>query len=1074
MEESFFTKVKNSISQKFKYLIKLMFVLVADLYLKKFIQFEISSLQSTLVDDNYILKVQKLKLNKQKLNGSFFKNRNFKIADSNIDQIIVPLYDYGGTINIDNVQIDLDNIDPDNPTGSYAVSIGQSLILEAQKLVELQQSTGSLCFDPNPETETDGIFLSIKELIQVFVDQFKITINRIEINFRHLDLVFSFKNIVGQQKHISFQDCEISQGRGNILVNVNHIKVEWVDNSSTIQIKHVEMAYPEMTIINSLKSLTVRSGQSVENNVAKNTDHHHHHQSPINICINELVIRKNEHLVYVQNLRSEITKSDQMYCIHLGDVKVKNGDNCILDANECEVTFMIVPDQTTSRDVDPELFAESSTIYAGTVKPSALKDKNCIYNYIRKQIWGLIINVNVNTLNVNNTGDAVNKLIQDILVTKKNKDTSHPSESENTASYRVQISVNNIDIQNVQPEIDITGIRSCIYIDPIYIIGLSKYIICTSHDTHLTDPIFVYLRDPHESKIGMSIKVAQVCLDKLVTQIQKKIKTPKQGSMNMSSSQPDLQDLEVVHTHNKFSQNLFRSQQVTPSVTTKTSTQSANDFIIVCESLTLNYKLVAEPSESVLTQTVGATTATTTLNVSNYVLELENTELYSVTSNKTMYLNTTKVVCNDVITFESVHWKWDQTGQHNFSIDSIIGVLRPKDLSNLFPQNVQSKVKQKLKAGEIKKLDNYFESEALQKFLEKVINPRDQDGELKRLDLVNIIPDYLTQGVKPVEIRSEPSGGGVIGLLGQLSVRNINMQFIQETGGPSCVNLEVDRLKMELSKETNKFLVRIPNLRIRDYVDGSVWSNIAVTKDIQVTFVGGTLDITTPHRMYLNLDKRALRFMNNYSKDTKIAQGKSMIRRIFTSHLEIIVSVKSTISLKDSKITVTPMRIEGPNLSEKIILKLLMDNDKLAILLEGIKPLRPFVKIIRDGIAILNIQDRSGRTVTERIQKFLHTSAAEILELGAEIGSLPESERNKISFYANQPLNVKTGFTDAGKEFVTGIEAIMNLIKQKSKAGVLDIPLIMIRPFTNSISKVMLGVLNEMDPERREIALNKY
>ena len=96
------------------------------------------------------------------------------------------------------------------------------------------------------------------------------------------------------------------------------------------------------------------------------------------------------------------------------------------------------------------------------------------------------------------------------------------------------------------------------------------------------------------------------------------------------------------------------------------------------------------------------------------------------------------------------------------------------------------------------------------------------------------------------------------------------------------------------------------------------------------------------------------------------------------------------------------------------------------------------------------------------------------MELGAATGSIPESERKKISFYANQPLSTKDGFTEAGGEFVEGVQAIMDMISQNSKAGLLDIPLVMIRPFTNSISKVLLGILNEIDPERREIALNKY
>lgn len=1026
-----FAKIKNSISQKLRYLIKLSVVLISDLYLKKFIQFETSSFESTSVSDDYILTIHQLKLNKNRLNGTYLKNRPFKIADSNIDQIIIPIYDYGSKIAINNVRVDIDNIDPDNPTSSYSgMSMGKSLILEAQRLAEIPPD--ALCAEEEADTDDNphvGIPGMIRDILQDFANQFKLTIGSIDIHFRHLDIIFSFKNITCQRDGILFEEFNMSSAN-NIIAKISDAsKIDW----PRIDIGHIDANIPEMELIHSLKSIFSSSDSKSSSTGSSQT---------VSVRVNKIILRKNSvvaaeaALIYVQNLRTEIIKSDPKHIIHVSTVRVETCSHIILDANECDITFMLGAQRNNSSCPETEeLFSESSTIYAGTVKPRTLKDKNIIYNYIRKQVWSSIVNININTLVIDNTNGIAENLI------KSRKHGSASSQQQEKIGYRIQVSVNNIDVHDIQPEIDITGIRACVYIDPNYIIGLSRYVICTTHDTHLTDPVIVYSCE--NQNIGMAIKVVNMCLDKLIS---RGIPKQKKGPRGASLSQQDLLDLETAA--------LFRSQQIlkTPLLEKEGWVGINLNVIVVCESITLNYKLDEQ-------------------SVSNYVLELNTTELYNVVTDKNQVcLNTTKVLCNGVITLESVHWKWEVNKQHNFSIDSISGILRPKDLSNLFPQNVQSKVKQKLKnIGEIKKMDHYFESEALQKFLEKVINPRDQDSELKRLDLVNIIPDYLTMGVESIDHLVNQNNDS---LVGQLSIRCINMQFVQETGGPSCISLDIDRLKMEWCKD--KFLVKVPNLRVRDYVDGSVWSNIVVTKDMQVTFVGGTLDITTPNRMYLNLDKRAMRFINNYSKDTKISQGKSIIRRIFTSHIEVIVSVKSTISLKDSKITITPMRIEGPNLSEKIILRLLMDNDKLAILLEGIKPLRPFVKIIRDGIAILNLQDRSGRTVTERIQKFLHTSAAEILELGAEIGSLPESERNKISFYANQPLNAKTGFTDAKKEFVLGIEAIMNLIKQKSKAGILDVPLIMIRPFTNSISKVMLGVLNEMDPERREIALNKY
>lgn len=895
----------------YTYLLKLITIIVSDVYLKKFITFE-----SCGIDEQYTIKFNKVSLNTSGTSGPI-KNPYFEITDSNIDHVSIHT---DLTMHIGNVKLFI------NPINTHTVP-----------------KTTSSTISPS----VDSIFLEIKNIIHSLLNKFKLTID----------------------------NCSIIINKFNLILNIESISATYT------QITCTKMSTQYLNInINLHKLLTTWSTKQ--------------------LLIDELIIKHNDKLITIKCLLLNLTKwqitFDSFLANYFGNSTGTNGIITITHTEDKGVSGGGGGDGGS-------LFSESNTIFHGIVKPKSLKAPDIIYNYIRTKICNWIINIDINTVTL------VNGKLPNFGSSNISKGGQF-----NLLDIRCQLNINNIDVSF--GNIGLTGIKTSVYVDPWYIIGLSKYLLCTYGNINITDPIIV--KDKNGGIYG-TLKEGFINLSEFI----------KRETENLATSQ-------YVKNTEQFT-NLFRSQQL-------------NQFY--------PDKSTNEIWKHQLFDTLGTITITDSFKFegiqSGIKGELKNVELYP--NGEGVSITASKLICNDVMIFNSVHWKYGSL--HEIYIESITGTFKPKDLNKFFP-NETTPFKPGSKISN--NIEKYFESEALQHFLEKVINPSE---ELQRLNLINIISDYSIKPNCTIEFQKFKKCNSV-------SIKTINLQFIQEIG-ESSVNLEIDLLKIELNKKLNKINILVPNLRLRDYVDGSVWSNIIATKDTKVSFVGGTLDISTPHKVYLNIDKRAFRFLNNYSKDTKIPRGKSVIRRIFTSHIEIIFSVKSAISLKDSKLIITPLKVEGPNLSEKIILKLLMDNDKIAVILEGIKPLRPFVKIIRDGIAILGINNRSGKTITERIQKFLHTSATEILEIGAEIGNLPGN--SKISFYANQPLNIKNGLTDAGKEFVNGIEDIMDLIKQKSNAGLLDIPLIMIRPFTNSISKVMLGVLNELDPSRREIALNKY
>jgi len=951
-----------------------MFIWVADMYLKK-IGLKLSG-DSVEFTSNGVL-LRNLELNTKKINKIVFKQKPFGIVDSHIETVTLQL----SNVSVDGVSIWIDERSPET-------------IAEKREKV-MPKVTG--------KNYSDLINL-IRTIVSDLVNQFNANFTNLSIVFRHLGLTVRIDAV-----NIWYQNIIVS----NITTDPPLVIIDklQVNQEMALVVDTAKLTMPAPELIARLKSGSGGGGgESIPFTL-----------SIINLEFamgNNLLWRGSNIVCHGKNkftFDSLILESDlfERICLH---------------AKKGEITLFSIPPEKipTPTTAESELFTTTNIVYANIAKPHTLKPRGIIHNYIRHKLWPSIINIQINTL-----------LVQDLqMYLPMIKKVIPQKNGSGDNSRRIQISVNNIDMYSCYGLDAIHGIKTSFYIDKIYAIVVSKYLIGTDQDTHITDPLLVYHR---QLQIGGAwVSMIEVSIDKII-----KFFTPKKKH-HLAVSEMSRVDTLV--------QSMFRSH---PDLTENYGNQSVSwlaqsIFIINCDSLIAHYHI----NSTSLERTVSGIQ-----KMGQFIFETKKVELFNSVRGE-LFLTAARLVCNDVITFNSLRWNWGD--KHDFSIDTIAATLRPHDLSELFPKELKKELK--VFRGS-QPLTNYFESAALQKLAR---NQKDREAELQKLDSIKIIADYHIRlkecNTKFIKLTEKSS------VFGHLSVRLIQIQFIQKTGGVDNISVDVNGLGIRLGKQ---LAVKIPELKIRDFVDGSRWSNIMSTKDMIISFVGGSLDVRTPNKIYLNLDKRAIKFINSYSKDTKISKGRSMLRRIFTSKLEIIFSVRSKISLKNTKIKISPLRVEGPNLSEKILMRLLLDNDKFAILLQGIKPLGPFVRIVRDGLKILNIKDPSF-TVSERINKFLHTSAVEVLEIVSAIGNLPESERKKISVYADQPLTTKDGIISAKKEFIEGMNAILNLLRNRSSVGVIDIPLIFIRPFTNSISKIMLGILNEIDEDHREIAIHKY
>ena len=106
-------------------------------------------------------------------------------------------------------------------------------------------------------------------------------------------------------------------------------------------------------------------------------------------------------------------------------------------------------------------------------------------------------------------------------------------------------------------------------------------------------------------------------------------------------------------------------------------------------------------------------------------------------------------------------------------------------------------------------------------------------------------------------------------------------------------------------------------------------------------------------------------------------------------------------------------------------------------------------------------------------KKYAHNCTVTILEMGGGIIRMPEQIGQQRSVFANEPRNFSEGMHRAGEDFVKNMKTVVTFAADEN-ADLLSLPMVMIRPFTNSISDIFLGICNQMNPERYKEIQEKY
>jgi hypothetical protein len=285
----------------------------------------------------------------------------------------------------------------------------------------------------------------------------------------------------------------------------------------------------------------------------------------------------------------------------------------------------------------------------------------------------------------------------------------------------------------------------------------------------------------------------------------------------------------------------------------------------------------------------------------------------------------------------------------------------------------------------------------------------------------------------------------------------------------------------------NDYNIILSNLSFVDNISTSVWKNALWTENLNIKYSNKFLGISPKSVINFNIDNDILDMICKYINDFNQLGQLDQLDQLDKSNDIILTCLEINdfeifLNFKPKRIKLMPIRdtkllFKGIHLYsisnnsksieniKKKILEEWFNFNNIVNLFGGIKHIKPLTNIstvlINFFLIIFYPSHDSNSTFIKQIKQIFKVSLIELLQLGASL-QLPN---NKISVYANQPISIKDGINQAYDEVVFGIK-IENKLLNKIKM----IPLGINRGF----SKILLGICNQLDPNRIKIMNNKY
>lgn len=305
---------------------------------------------------------------------------------------------------------------------------------------------------------------------------------------------------------------------------------------------------------------------------------------------------------------------------------------------------------------------------------------------------------------------------------------------------------------------------------------------------------------------------------------------------------------------------------------------------------------------------------------------------------------------------------------------------------------------------------------------------------------------------------------------------------------------------------SNRMSIDLKNIEIIDGVRASLWNKAMYTNDIKIIRVDNYLSVEVPNDVFLNIDQNFLMFVEQLfewdppSPDHSIAGLPPPVNRsakppfssmhISETTFRIDYKPKQTadffefvnfVPLRNAKVVFREFYMFNirtfEELAQKITINLISNLRNIQGVVAGMKPIKPVAKILANAqnVVILPLNTKLDANYASKIKKQLgkiaKNTTVEVLELGC---GLNVSLKNKTSVYANQPATIGEGITHAKREFKNGMNTVFAFVRNAEDLDVLSLPIAVVKPFTGSFSKLLLGICNQLDPDRKKRADAKY
>lgn len=313
--------------------------------------------------------------------------------------------------------------------------------------------------------------------------------------------------------------------------------------------------------------------------------------------------------------------------------------------------------------------------------------------------------------------------------------------------------------------------------------------------------------------------------------------------------------------------------------------------------------------------------------------------------------------------------------------------------------------------------------------------------------------------------------------------------------------ISLERMNFGIFEDS--FNIGCKTVEVIDRLSTSVWNKAISIKDIYVSYSKDLLSIITKQEIRLNVDQDIIIFFSDFIPTNDDENGNEDINSDFCIHIskiDLAVNYKHKHTPRDSPfywltvLNFIPIRNSKVHIGEFDAFKISNVNEfytqylshllkfvkkDLGGLIKGIKPIQPMTNVISGGckmifVPVNVVRGHSIKRLTDQVRSITKKTSVSILEIGASLQTADYyGHKEGTSVFADQPKTIKGGLIKGTKSFTDGMTTIVTFITD-DKADLLQLPSIIVKPFTGFLANTFLGACNQIDSDRYQRMKDKY